>query len=85
MRKMGLAAIYQKPNTSRPNKENKIYPYLLRDLPITKPDQAWCTDISYIPMRKGFMYLVAVMDWHSRRILSWRVSNTSNSKWRASW
>jgi putative transposase len=76
MRKMGLAAIYQKPNTSRPNKGNKIYPYLLRDLTITKPDQVWCTDISYIPMRKGFMYLVAVMDWHSRRILSWRVSNT---------
>jgi len=76
MRKMGLAAIYQKPNTSRPNKENKIYPYLLRDLTITKPDEVWCTDISYIPMRKGFMYLVAVMDWHSRRILSWRVSNT---------
>ena len=76
MRKMGLAAIFQKPNTSRPNKENKIYPYLLRDLTITKPDQVWSTDITYIPMRKGFMYLVAVMDWHSRRILSWRVSNT---------
>ena len=76
MRKMGLAAIYQKPNTSRPNPENKIYPYLLRDLAITRPNQVWCTDITYIPMRKGFMYLVAVMDWFSRRVLAWRVSNT---------
>ena len=76
MRKMGLAAIYQKPNTSRPNPENRIYPYLLRDLAITKPNQVWCTDITYISMRKGFLYLVAVMDWHSRRVLSWRVSNT---------
>ena len=76
MRKMGLAAIYQKPNTSKPNKENKIYPYLLRDLAITRPNQVWCTDITYLPMRKGFLYLVAIMDWHSRRVLAWRVSNT---------
>jgi len=76
MRKMGLAAIFQKPNTSKPNKENKVYPYLLRDLAITRPNQVWCTDITYIPMRKGFLYLVAVMDWHSRRVLAWRISNT---------
>ena len=76
MRKMGLAAIYQKPNTSKPNPQNKIYPYLLRDLEITKPNQVWCTDITYIPMRRGFMYLMAVMDWNSRRVLAWRVSNT---------
>ena len=76
MRKMGLAAIYQKPNTSRPNPENKIYPYLLRDLAITRPNQVWCMDITYIPMRKGFMYLAAVMDWNSRRVLAWRLSNT---------
>ena len=73
---MGLAAIYQKPNTSKPNKAHKVYPYLLRDLAITRPNQVWCTDITYIPMRKGFLYLVAVMDWHSRRVLAWRVSNT---------
>ena len=76
MRKMGLAAIYQKPNTSRPNPENRIYPYLLRGLAITKLHQVWCTDITYISityisMRKGFLYLVVVMDWHSRRVLSW--------------
>ena len=76
MRKMGLAAICQKPNTSKPNKEHKIYPYLLRNLAIVRPDQVWCTDITYIPMRKGFLYLVAVMDWFSRRVLAWRVSNT---------
>ncbi len=76
MRKMGLAAIYHGPNTSKPNKAHKVYPYLLRDLPITRPNQVWCTDITYIPMRKGFLYLVAGMDWHSRRVLAWRVSNT---------
>ena len=76
MRKMGLAAIFQKPNTSRPNPENKVYPYLLRNLAIVRPDQVWCTDITYIPMRKGFLYLVAIMDWYSRRVLAWQVSNT---------
>ena len=76
MRKMGLRAIYQKPNTSAPHPEHRIYPYLLRDLPIVRPNQVWCSDITYIPMRRGFLYLVAVMDWQSRRVLSWRLSNT---------
>jgi len=76
MRRMGLAAIYQKPNTSAPHPEHRVYPYLLRDLAIIRPNQVWCSDITYIPMRRGFLYLVAIMDWHSRRVLSWRVSNT---------
>ena len=76
MRKMGMRTIYQKPNTSAPHPEHPIYPYLLRDLPIVRPNQVWCTDITYIPMRRGFLYLVAVMDWQSRRVLSWRLSNT---------
>ena len=76
MRKMGLRAIYQKPNTSAPHPEHRVYPYLLRDLAIVRPNQVWCSDITYIPMRRGFLYLVAIMDWHSRRVLSWRLSNT---------
>jgi len=75
MAKMGLAAIYQKPRTSTPNLEHRIYPYLLRALVIERPNQVWCADITYISMRRGFMYLVAVMDWATRRLLSWRVSN----------
>jgi putative transposase len=76
MRLMGLVAVYQKPKTSMPNPEDKRYPYLLRDLSIERSNQVWCADITYIPMRKGFLYLVAVMDWHSRKVLSWRLSNT---------
>jgi putative transposase len=76
MRLMGLEAIYPKPRTSRPHPEHKIYPYLLRDLSIERPNQVWAADITYIPMSRGFMYLVAVMDWHSRKVLSWRLSNT---------
>ena len=76
MRNMGLAAIYQKPNTSKPHPEHKVYPYLLRGMTINKPNQVWCTDITYIPMRRGFLYLVAIMDWASRKVLSWRLSNT---------
>jgi len=76
MRVMGLEAIYPKPRTSRPYPEHKIYPYLLRDLNIDRPNQVWAADITYIPMSRGFMYLVAVMDWHSRKVLSWRLSNT---------
>ena len=76
MRNMGLSAIYQKPNTSKPHPEHKIYPYLLRGMTINKPNQVWCTDITYIPMRRGFLYLVAIMDWASRKVLSWRLSNT---------
>ena len=79
MRLMGLAAIYQKPNTSKPHPEHKIYPYLLRGMTIDKPNQVWCADISYIPMRRGFLYLVAVMDWASRKVLSWRLSNTMDA------
>jgi putative transposase len=76
MRVMGLEAIYQKPNTSRKHPDHKVYPYLLRDLVIDRPNQVWCADITYIPMSKGFVYLVAVMDWFSRRVLAWRVSIT---------
>lgn len=76
MRKMGLVAIYQKPKTTSRNKEHKVYPYLLRNLQINKSNQVWCSDITYIPMRRGFMYLVAVKDWYSRKVLSWQLSNT---------
>lgn len=73
---MGLQAIYQKPRTSTPNPAHKIYPYLLRDLKVTRANHVWCTDITYIPMQNGFLYLVVVMDWASRHVLSWRLSNT---------
>ena len=76
MLKMGLSPIYQKPNTSKPHPEHRVYPYLLKDLDIAKANQVWCADITYIPMRRGFLYLVAVMDWHSRKVLAWRLSNT---------
>ncbi len=75
MRLMGIEAIYPQPHTSRPHPEHKIYPYLLRDLSIDHANQVWAADITYVPMARGFMYLVAVMDWHSRKILSWRLSN----------
>ena len=76
MRLMGLEAIYPKPKTSRPHPQHKVYPYLLRDMIIDRPNQVWAADITYIPMSSGFMYLVAVMDWHSRKVLSFRLSNT---------
>ena len=76
MHKMGLEAIYPRPNTSRSHPQHRIYPYLLRGLSIDRPNQVWSTDITYVPMRQGFMYLVAVMDWYSRYVLSWRLSNT---------
>ena len=76
MRLMGIEAIYPKPKTSKSHPEHKVYPYLLRNLKIERPNQVWCSDITYIPMERGFMYLVAIMDWYSRKILSWRVSNT---------
>jgi putative transposase len=76
MRKMGLMPVYQKPRTSKPHPEHKMYPYLLRGLDIKRPNQVWCADVTYIPMRRGFLYLVAVMDWWSRKVLSWRLSNT---------
>ena len=76
MRLMGIEAIYQKPNTSRKHPHHKIYPYLLRKLTIDRPNQVWCADITYIPMKQGWVYLVAVMDWFSRRVLAWRLSIT---------
>jgi len=80
MRTMGLEAIYPKPKTSRPHPAHKVYPYLLRNLAVERPNQVWAADITYIPMSRGFMYLVAVMDWYSRKILSWRVSNTLDTE-----
>ena len=76
MSKIGLAAIYQAPKTSEPHPQHKIYPYLLRHLTIERPNQVWCADVTYIPMRRGFLYLVAIMDWASRKVLAWRLSNT---------
>ena len=76
MRLLGISAVYPKPRTSVSNHEHRIYPYLLRDLIIDRPNQVWCSDVTYIPMRQGFMYLVAIMDWSSRKVLSWRLSNT---------
>jgi putative transposase len=76
MRLMGIEAIYPKPKTSKPHPKHKIYPYLLRNLKIDRPNQVWAADITYIPMQRGFMYLVAVMDWYSRKVLGWRLSNT---------
>ena len=76
MRRMGIEAIYRRPNTSRRDSGHKVYPYLLRGLQIDKVNQVWATDITYIPMARGFMYLVCIMDWHSRYVLSWRLSNT---------
>ena len=79
MRKMGLSAIYQAPKTSQPHPEHRIYPYLLRGVTIDQPNHVWCADITYIPMQRGFLYLVAIMDWASRRVLSWRLSNSMDS------
>lgn len=76
MKKMGVEALYRRPRTSKPEPGHKIYPYLLRQAKVTEANQAWAMDISYIPMAKGFVYLAAVIDWHTRRVLSWRVSIT---------
>ncbi len=76
MRAMGLRAIYRRPSTSRRSPEHPVYPYLLRNVRITLPNQVWAADITYLPMARGFLYLVAVMDWHSRYVLAWRLSNT---------
>jgi len=76
MRRMGIEAIYRKPNTSKPAPGHRIYPYLLRGLSITRPNQVWAMDITYIPMARGFIYLAAVVDWFSRRVLAWRLSIT---------
>lgn len=76
MQKMGIQALYPKPSLSRANRAHKVYPYLLGGVTLTHPNQVWSTDITYIPMRSGFMYLVAVMDWYSRYVLSWQLANT---------
>lgn len=79
MRLMGIEAVYPKPRTSRPHPQHKVYPYLLRGMTINSTNQVWATDITFIPMASGYMYLVAIMDWHSRKVLSWRISNTLDS------
>ena len=76
MGEMGLRAIYRRPRTSKPGLGHRVYPYLLRSMRITRPNQVWAADITYVPMARGFMYLVAIMDWHSRYVLAWRLSNT---------
>ena len=76
MRAMGLEAIYRKPNTSKPAPEHRIYPYLLKGVAVDRVNQVWAADITYLPMSRGFLYLVAIMDWHSRYVLAWRLSNT---------
>ena len=76
MRLMGLQAIYQAPRTSAPYPAHRIYPYLLKGLSITRPNQVWCADITYIPVQRGFLYLVAIMDWATRHVLAWRLSNS---------
>jgi putative transposase len=79
MRLMGIESIAPKPNTSEPHPEHPVYPYLLRNLEISRPNHVWASDITYIPMKTGFLYLVAIMDWYSRRVLAWRLSNTLDS------
>ncbi len=79
MRLMGLAAIYQAPRTIAPHPAHQIYPYLLRGMAIDRPNQVWCADITYIPVQRGFLYLVAIMDWATRRVLAWRLSNTMDA------
>jgi len=79
MRLMGISAVHRRKNTSKPAKGHKIYPYLLRNLEVNRPNQVWCTDLTYIPMAKGFLYLVVIMDWHTRKVLSWRLSNSMDT------
>lgn len=79
MRLMGIEATYPRKRTTIANKKHKVYPYLLRDMKISYPNQAWATDITYVPMAKGFVYVVAIIDWYSRKVLSWRLSNTMDT------
>ena len=79
MRLMRLVPIYQEPNTSKKHPQHKIWPYLLRNIVINRPNQVWCADITYIPMQRGFLYLVAIMDWHSRKVLAWWLSNSMDT------
>lgn len=76
MRKVGITAVYPKPRTTIPDQDHKIYPYLLKDRSIDRPNEVWCADITYVPMARGFMYLVAIMDWYSRFVLAWEICNT---------
>jgi putative transposase len=76
MRRMGMVALYRPPRTTQPHPGHQVFPYLLRDLTITRPNQVWAMDLTYLPMRHGFLYLVAVLDWATRRVLAWRLSNT---------
>jgi putative transposase len=80
MRLMGLEAIYRVPRTSAPHPEHRVYPYLLKGLAIERPDHVWCADITYIPLQRGFLYLVAIMDWATRYVLAWRLSNTLDAR-----
>jgi putative transposase len=80
MQIMGIRAIYRRPRTSKPAPEHEVYPYLLRDLKITRPNQVWAADITYIPMSRGFLYLVTIIDWYSRYVISWRLSNTLDTE-----
>ena len=79
MRKMGIEALYRRPNTSKPEPGHKIYPYLLRKQPVTRPNHVWAMDITYIPMARGFVYLAAVVDWFSRKVLAWKLSITMDA------
>ena len=79
MAKMGLEAIYKRPRTSKPHPQHPVYPYLLRKMQIDRPNQVWCADITFVPVRNGFLYLVAIMDWATRKVLSWRLSNTMHA------
>ena len=79
MQRMGIEAIYRRPSTTKPVPGHRIYPYLLRGLTIDRPNHVWATDITYIPMARGFVYLAAVMDWFARRILAWQLSNTMDA------
>ncbi|MGX1189308.1 transposase InsO family protein [Porphyrobacter sp. MBR-49] len=95
MAKMGLTPIYQRPRTSDPHPQHRIYPYLLRKLTIERPNHVWCADVTYIPMRRGFLYLVAIMDWATRKVQAWHLSNTmpenlgtlasASQRWRRHW
>jgi putative transposase len=79
MRLMGLEAVYKRPKTSKPHPAHPIFPYLLKGIEITRPNQVWCSDITFIPVSRGYLYLVAIMDWATRKVLSWRVSNTMHA------
>ena len=80
MQRMGIEALYRRPRTTKPEPGHKIYPYLLRHVIIDRPNQVWCADVTYIQMRRGFLYLVAIMDWASRKVLAWRLSNTMDAE-----